>query len=74
MTERTFDLTTSLGLSDPPDTSLLDIVDHLLDKGCVLTGQLVLGLANVDLVHVELSLLVSATDRLFRSEDDGADT
>ena len=46
------------------ESSLLDLVDHLLDKGCVLTGSLTLGLANVDLIAVELSLLVCAADRL----------
>lgn len=46
------------------DASLLDLVDHLIDKGCVLTGELVLGLADIDLVFVELSLLLCSVDRL----------
>ena len=51
------------------DVSLLDMVDHLLDKGCVLRGELVLGLANVDLIYVELSLLICSVDRLQRGEE-----
>jgi hypothetical protein len=51
-------------LAESDDASLLDLVDHLLDKGCVLTGELVLGLANVDLIYVELSLLLCSVDRV----------
>ena len=51
-------------LSGEPDASVLDMVDHLLDKGCVVTGSLVLGLAQVDLVYVELSLLLCSAERV----------
>jgi hypothetical protein len=47
-----------------PDVSALDVIDHLLDKGCVVTGRLVLGLANVDLVVVDLSLVLAEADRM----------
>src|ERR1041384_1750532 len=46
------------------DASLLDIVDNLLNKGVVLTGDLTIGLARVDLVYARLSLLLSAADRV----------
>lgn len=52
------------GLLESPDASLLDLVDSLLDKGVVLDGELVLGLADVDLVYVRLSLLLAAADRV----------
>lgn len=51
-------------LAGEVDSSMLDVVDHLLDKGCVITGSLVLGLAEVDLVYVELSLLACAAERM----------
>ena len=54
----------TIDFGDDVDASLLDLVDHLLDKGCVLTGKVVLGLADVDLVHVELALLVCAAERM----------
>jgi len=50
------------------DQSLLDVVDNLLNKGVVLTGDLTLGLANVDLVYARLSLLLSAADRVLPGE------
>jgi len=50
----------------PPDAdaSLLDIVDHVLTKGVVVTGDVVLALADVDLVYLRLSVLLCAADRL----------
>jgi hypothetical protein len=52
----------------PEDASLLDIVDNLLNKGVVLTGDVTLALAQVDLVYVRLSLLLSAADRVLPGE------
>ena len=46
------------------DVSLLDIVDHVLDQGVVLEGELVLGLADVDLIHVRLAALLCAAGRV----------
>ena len=54
------------GLFASPNESLLDLVDSLLDKGVVLDGELVLGLADVDLVYVRLGVLLAAADRVFR--------
>ena len=47
-----------------PDASLLDIVDHVLTKGVVVSGDVVLALADVDLVYLRLSVLLCAADRL----------
>lgn len=52
------------GLLESPDESLLDLVDSLLDKGVVLDGEIVLGLADVDLVYVRLGVLLAAADRI----------
>lgn len=49
---------------DQSDSSLLDLVDNLLNRGVVLNADLVLALANVDLVYVRLSALVCAADRV----------
>ncbi len=51
-------------LAGEADASLLDVVDHLLDQGCVITGTAVLGLAGVDLVYLELSVLACAAERV----------
>jgi hypothetical protein len=46
------------------DASLLDIVDHVLNQGVVITGDIVLGLANVDLIYLGLSVVLCAADRV----------
>jgi hypothetical protein len=48
--------------------SLLDLLDNLLDKGVVLSGELVLGIADVDLIYARLSLLLCAADRVLPKE------
>ena len=53
------------------DASLLDVLDSLLNKGVVLNADLVLALANVDLVYIRLSALLCAADRLGFGGDDG---
>ena len=50
--------------SSAADVSLLDTVDHLLNKGVVLTGEVVIGLAGVDLIYLRLSALLCAADRI----------
>jgi hypothetical protein len=52
------------GLVATADESLLDVIDNLLNRGVLLHGELVLGLADVDLVYARLSLLLCAADRI----------
>ena len=49
---------------DQSDSSLLDVLDNLLNKGVVLNADVILALANVDLVYVRLSALLCAADRI----------
>ena len=44
--------------------SVLDLIDNLLNKGVMLHADLILALANVDLVYVRLSALLCAADRV----------
>src|SRR5262245_18356806 len=46
------------------EASLLDVIDSLLNKGVVLNADVILALANVDLVYLRLSALLVAADRL----------
>ena len=54
------------------DSSLLDVVDNLLTKGVVVTGDVVLGIAGIDLIYARLSVLLCAADRLQERRDDTA--
>lgn len=49
---------------DRDESTLLDLIDNLLSKGVVLNADLILALANVDLVYVRLSALICAADRI----------
>jgi len=49
---------------DPGERSLLDVVDNLLNSGVMLNADLMLALANVDLVYIRLSALLCAADRV----------
>ena len=54
---------------DDGDKSLVDVLDSLLNQGVVLNADLVLALANVDLVYVRLSALLCAADRVLPRRD-----
>ena len=60
--------TSELVLGDA-DASLLDVVDNVLNKGVVLSGDVTLALAQVDLIYARLSLLLCAADRVLPHED-----
>lgn len=49
---------------DAQEPSLLDLIDNLLAKGVMLNADLVLALADVDLVYIRLSALLCAADRV----------
>ena len=53
---------------DEPQSSLLDVVDSVLNKGAVVNGDVILGLANVDLVYARLSVLLTGLGRLLEDE------
>jgi hypothetical protein len=48
----------------PPDETVLDALDHLLNKGVMLTGDVTLGVAGIDLIYLRLSTLLCAADRV----------
>ena len=53
---------------DTTQASLVDVIDNLLNRGVVLNADLILALADVDLVYVRLSALLCAADRVLRQE------
>jgi gas vesicle structural protein len=58
------DATVANQVLDPPDSTMLDLLDRLLDKGVMATGDVTLGVAGVDLIYLRLSALLCAADRL----------
>lgn len=57
---------------DADQASVLDLIDNLLNKGVMLNADLMLALANVDLVYVRLSALLCAADRVLGRRTVGA--
>jgi gas vesicle structural protein len=55
-----------LGNEESPDLTLLDLIDHVLNTGVMIRGNLVLSLAGVDLVYVGLDLLVTSVETAMR--------
>ena len=47
-----------------PDTSVLDLLDRLLEKGVMANGDVMLGLAGVDLIYVRVAALLCGADRV----------
>ena len=56
-------------LIERADASLLEIIDHVLNKGVMIQGEVILGVAGVDLVYLRLNALLCAADKLLPSRD-----
>jgi len=46
--------------ADSSDGSLLGVLDHLLDRGVLLWGELRISVADVDLIEVGLKLMLAS--------------
>jgi hypothetical protein len=46
------------------EVTLVDLLDRLLAGGVVISGEVTISLADVDLVHVSLRALISSVDKL----------
>jgi gas vesicle structural protein len=44
------------------DLSLLDVLDHILNKGVVIRGKLIISLAGVDLIYLGLDVLLTSVE------------
>lgn len=46
------------------NVTLLDLLDRMLDKGVVLTGDITISVADIDLVYVGLKVLLSSVETI----------
>ena len=53
------------------DLTLVELVDRLLGKGVVISGDITLAIADIDLVTVKLRALIASTDSI-AAQVDGA--
>ena len=49
---------------DAPESTLLDLLDNLLNKGVMANGDVTLGVAGIDLIYLRLSSILCAADRV----------
>ena len=49
---------------EPPESSVLDLLDSLLNKGVMVNGDVTLGVAGIDLIYLRLSSILCAADRV----------
>ena len=58
------DLSIAGRVLEAPDASLLDVLDNLLNKGVMVSGDVTLGVAGIDLIYLRLSSILCAADRV----------
>jgi hypothetical protein len=50
-------------LSESRDVTLLDLVDRVIDRGVVLSGDITISVADVDLIYLGLRALLTSVER-----------
>ena len=50
----------------PPRVELAEVLSHVLDKGVVLRGEVLLAVADIDLIKLDLGLLLTAVETAMR--------
>ncbi|WP_129629551.1 gas vesicle protein [Candidatus Oscillochloris fontis] len=51
-------------LSPDRELTLLDLLDRILDKGVVIQGDIMLSVADVDLVYLGLRVILTSVDNI----------
>jgi gas vesicle structural protein len=46
------------------DITILEILDRVLNKGVILTGDIVISVADIDLVYVGIKLMLSSVETM----------
>jgi hypothetical protein len=55
-------------MTDSPDElSLLETLDHLLDRGVVISGEAVISIGDVDLLYLGLNIVLANVDAIIRT-------
>jgi gas vesicle structural protein len=60
------DLDTLDSLESDEQLVLGDLLNHVLDKGVVIQGSVVISIANIDLVALDLRLVLSSVESMAR--------
>lgn len=55
------------------EVTLFEVLDRILDKGIVIKGDLMISIANINLIYVGLQIIITSVDKIFRVDDHIAD-
>ena len=55
-------------MTEERDLSLVETLDHLLDRGVVIAGEAVISIGVVDLLYLGLNIVLANVDTLRRAE------
>ena len=47
---------------ESPDLSLLETLDHVLNRGLVIAGEITIAVADIDLIFIGLNVMVSSVE------------
>ena len=53
-------------LDEDEELSLLETLDHVLDRGLVIAGEVTIAVADIDLVYLGLNLLLGSVETVDR--------
>ena len=53
-------------VTESRDITLLEVLDRVLDKGVVISGDMVISVADVDLIYLGLRVLLSSVETMER--------
>lgn len=56
-------------LDEDDELAFSDLLNRVLDRGLVISGQVIISVADIDLVYVDLQVLVSAMETIVRRGD-----
>jgi hypothetical protein len=54
-------------MNDERDLSVLEALDHLLDRGVVIAGDAVISIGDVDLLYLGLNIVLANVDAIIRT-------
>jgi hypothetical protein len=50
------------------EVTLFEVLDRILDKGIVIKGDLIISIADVNLIYIGLQAVIASVDRIFNEE------
>lgn len=55
------------GTEPVDETTLLDVLDHVLNSGVIIRGNLVISLAGVDLIYLGLDVILTSVETALKN-------